>query len=70
MTVCALHSSRLLIRHPSVMERLRKEVHSVLSDEEHPTREKIRKMPYLALVIKESANLTFAPRFHAANLAL
>ena len=46
--------SRLLIRHPRVMERLRHEVLSVLTDGEHPTRDLIRKMPYLALVVKES----------------
>ena len=36
------------------MERLRKEVVSVVSDAAHPTREQIRRMPYLANVIKES----------------
>ena len=36
------------------MERLRKEIRSVLGDDEHPTREHVKKMPYLALVIKES----------------
>ena len=48
------HFSRLLVRHPPVMERLRREIVSVLSDQEQPSREQIRKMPYLALVVKES----------------
>lgn len=45
---------RLLVRHSSVMESLRQEVRSVVGYVEHPTREQIRKMPYLAMVIKES----------------
>ena len=48
--------SRLLVRHPPVMERLRHEISSTLKDGEHPTRDLIRKMPYLALVVKESQN--------------
>ena len=48
--------SRLLVRHPRVMARLRREILSVLNDGEHPTRDLIRKMPYLALVVKESQN--------------
>ena len=48
------HSSRLLVRHDRVMSRLRKEVQSVMDDTECPSREQIRKMPYLASVIKES----------------
>ena len=48
------HASRLLVRHPHVMARLRSEIGSVLGDGEHPSREKIRKMPYLAMVVKES----------------
>ena len=36
------------------MARLRSEIGSVLGDAEHPSREKIRKMPYLAMVVKES----------------
>ena len=46
--------SRLLVRHPSTFDRLRKEVSSVMGDSEHPTREQIRKMPYLGCVIRES----------------
>ena len=36
------------------MDRLRNEVTSVIGKSEHPTREQIRKMPFLACVIKES----------------
>jgi Cytochrome P450 len=39
------------------MERLRREVLSVVSDAAHPTREQIRRMPYLANVIKESLDI-------------
>lgn len=60
--------SRLLVRHPRVMERLRHEIFSVLSDEQHPTRDLIRKMPYLALVVKESENdLQPLPRVQRAD---
>ena len=38
---------RLLVRHNSVMERLREEVHTIVGYGKHPTREQIRKMPYL-----------------------
>ena len=46
--------SRLLVRHPQVMDRLRREIVSVLGGGEHPTRDQIRRMPYLASVVKES----------------
>lgn len=36
------------------MQRLRAEVTSVMDEAEYPTRERIRKMPYLSCVIKES----------------
>lgn len=45
--------SRLLVRHPKVMERLRREVSSVMRDSLSPSREQIKKMPFLACVIKE-----------------
>lgn len=48
------NSSRLLVRHDQVMQRLRKEIHAVLGDVESPTREQIRQMPYLDCVIRES----------------
>lgn len=47
-------NSRLLVRHPEVLVRLRKEIQSVLESSQSPTREQIRKMPYLSFVIKES----------------
>ena len=53
-TACCLSwTMRLLVRHTAVMERLRREIASVLGESEHPSREQIKKMPYLALVIKE-----------------
>lgn len=36
------------------MERLRKEIRSILEDGAHPSKDHIRRMPYLALVIRES----------------
>lgn len=41
--------------NPTVMERLQKEIKSVMENSGHPTRVQIRKMPYLACVIKESS---------------
>jgi cytochrome P450 len=49
-----LSSSRLLVRHPEVMDRLRCEISSVTMDTAHLTREQIRKMPFLSCIIKES----------------
>lgn len=51
--------SRLLIRHVNVMERLRQEISSVMEGGQVPTRDQIRKMPYLACVIKESGSEHF-----------
>ena len=48
---------RLLVRHDSVMNRLRSEIYSVMGESEHPSREQIRRMPYLACVIKESKSI-------------
>ena len=39
------------------MKRLREEVHTIVGYKKHPTREQIRKMPYLSMIIKESMNL-------------
>ena len=36
------------------MECLRKEIRTVIGYAEHPSREQIRKMTYLAMIIKES----------------
>ncbi|OIW28801.1 cytochrome P450 [Coniochaeta ligniaria NRRL 30616] len=57
-TACCLSwTFRLLVRHSAVMERLRREVKSVMGDLTRPTREQIRRMPFLACVIKESLRL-------------
>ena len=47
------------------MNRLREEIVSVIGEEHHPTREQIRRMPYLANVVKESQcrNPTYRPCF-------
>ncbi|KAH0553028.1 hypothetical protein GP486_006779 [Trichoglossum hirsutum] len=39
------------------MDRLRSEVRSVMGESEHPSREQIRRMPFLACIIKESLRL-------------
>lgn len=36
------------------MDRLRTEVAGVMSDSEYPSREQIKRMPFLACIIKES----------------
>lgn len=51
------HSSRLLVRHPHVMERVRREITTAIQDSASPTREDIQKMPFLACVIKESMSI-------------
>ncbi|OXV09344.1 hypothetical protein Egran_02892 [Elaphomyces granulatus] len=57
-TACCLSwTFRLLVRHKHVMDRLRREIYSVMGDSEIPSREQIRKMPYLAYVIRESLRL-------------
>ena len=40
------------------MERLREEVRTVVGHAEHPSRDKIQKMKYLAMIIKESRQST------------
>ena len=51
--------SRLLIRYVDIIERLRHEIASVMEGGQLPTRDQIRKMPYLACVIKESGSEQF-----------
>lgn len=51
-------NSRLLVRHPNAMARLRGEIASVMKGETHPSREQIRKMLFLSCVIKESMYLS------------
>ncbi|KAH1958975.1 hypothetical protein KXW21_008052 [Aspergillus fumigatus] len=54
-TACCLSwTFRLLVHHEQAMIRLREEIASVMGDSAHPTKEQIRKMPYLSCVIKES----------------
>ena len=55
---CMSWTFRLLVRHPRVMERLRKEVAVVVGDAEHPTREQIQRMSYLRSVVRESSSPT------------
>ncbi|CAG8957827.1 hypothetical protein HYFRA_00000167 [Hymenoscyphus fraxineus] len=57
-TACCLSwTFRLLIRNDMVMEKLRKEISSIMGTSAHPTREQIKRMPYLSCVIKESLRL-------------
>ncbi|KAL8780804.1 MAG: hypothetical protein Q9213_006305 [Squamulea squamosa] len=57
-TACCLSwTFRLLVRHDRVMQRLRNEVKSVMGNAVHPSREQIRKMPFLTMVLKESLRL-------------
>ena len=52
------------------MERLRKEVDRIVGHTEHPTREQIRKMTYLAIIIKESTHSTPSNRFQVYSYSL
>jgi cytochrome P450 len=60
-TACCLSwTLRLLARHPSVLDKLRTEVESVVGlgpDAPQPTREQLKKMKYLDLVLKEVLRL-------------
>ncbi|KAJ6095743.1 hypothetical protein N7486_006489 [Penicillium sp. IBT 16267x] len=57
-TACCLSwTFRLLVRHPNVMARLRREIASVMESDYIPSREQIKRIPYLACVIKESLRL-------------
>ncbi|KAL9053335.1 MAG: hypothetical protein Q9162_004835 [Coniocarpon cinnabarinum] len=57
---------RLLVRHPDVLARLRKEVESVMGDDAQVDKSKIQKMPWLKCVITESkleaGNATVLPQ--------
>ncbi|KAJ5549937.1 hypothetical protein N7461_004635 [Penicillium sp. DV-2018c] len=54
-TACCLSwTFRLLVRHEYAMKRLREEIASVMEGNLTPNRDQIKKMPYLACVIKES----------------
>ena len=52
------------------MERLREEVHTVVGHTEHPSREQIRKMTYLAMIIKESMHSTPSNRLKVCSYSL
>ena len=52
------------------MERLREEVHTVVGHTEHPSREQIRKMAYLAIIIKESTHSTPSNRLEVCSYYL
>ena len=57
-TACCLSwTIRLLVRHPRVMSHLRQQIWSIIGSSNDPTKEQIKRMPYLAHVIKESLRL-------------
>jgi hypothetical protein len=47
-------NSYLLVRHPRVMQKLRREVTSVFGNSPTPNRDKLRRMHYLQHILKES----------------
>ena len=49
--------SRLLVRHPRVMDRLRTEINTVLAGKSDLNREDLKKMTYLSNILKESKSL-------------
>ena len=56
-TACCLSwTIWLLIRHPSVLNRLQNDIEAAIG-KNHPTRADIRKLPYLDRIIKESLRL-------------
>jgi len=57
-TACCLSwTFRLLVRHPQVLSRLRQEISTIMDNYTSPTRDQIRRMPFLACVVKESLRL-------------
>lgn len=46
--------SRLLVRHPQVLERLRAEIENITKQKKELSREDLKKMIYLSNVLKES----------------
>ncbi|KAI7777865.1 cytochrome P450 [Diaporthe eres] len=57
-TACCLSwAFCLLVRHEEAMKRVREEISMAMRDETHPTREHIKKMPFLACVVKETLRL-------------
>ncbi|KAL8734372.1 MAG: hypothetical protein Q9166_001570 [cf. Caloplaca sp. 2 TL-2023] len=51
------YAIRLLVRYPSALERLRKEIEGVLGKDKDVTRASIQRMPYLHNVLKETLRL-------------
>ena len=51
----------LLTRHPDVLSRLREEVETIVGNIPDMTRDDIKRMPYLANVLKESKYFIFFP---------
>lgn len=49
-----MFTSFLLLRHSHALERLRKEVSTVMADEKTPNRELIQKLSWLKCVLNES----------------
>ncbi|KAK3372572.1 n-alkane-inducible cytochrome P450 [Podospora didyma] len=54
---CLSWTFRLLARSPDVLTKLRAEIKTVIGNARRPTKDEIRRMPYLAQVIKESLRL-------------
>lgn len=49
--------SRILVRHPTVLSRLQREILSVVGISKNPTRNQIRQMPFLSCILKETLRL-------------
>lgn len=47
-------NSRLLVRHPEVLKKLREEVSSMIGNASDFDRDDLQKMEYLTMVLKES----------------
>jgi cytochrome P450 len=47
-------NSRLLVRHPDVLKKLREEVSSIVGSAPDFDRDDLHKMEYLTMVLKES----------------
>ncbi|KAA6413839.1 MAG: cytochrome P450 [Lasallia pustulata] len=57
-TACLMSwAFHLLLRHPQVLERVRREITSVVGDEQNLTRAHVRKLPYLKCVLDETLRL-------------
>ncbi|PHH91903.1 hypothetical protein CDD83_9846 [Cordyceps sp. RAO-2017] len=57
-TACCLSwCFRLLVRHPAVLDRLRRGIVSIMGVSASPIRGQIRKMPFLSCVVKETLRL-------------